>query len=60
MDQPREKIREIIKELDDLGVQKCCATHCTGTEAIQLFKQAFGENFIQIGTGKIIEFEPTS
>jgi 7,8-dihydropterin-6-yl-methyl-4-(beta-D-ribofuranosyl)aminobenzene 5'-phosphate synthase len=60
MEQPSDKIREIIKELDHLGVQKCCATHCTGAEAIQLLKQAFGENFIQIGTGKIIEIVPTS
>ncbi len=54
----KEHIREIIKEVKDLGVQKCGPTHCTGDEAIQLFKSSFGDDFIQLGTGQIIDMLP--
>jgi len=52
------KIREINKELKDFGVQKCGPTHCTGDEAIQLFKTSFGDDFIQLGTGQTIGIAP--
>ena len=50
-----EMISEIITELKKLGVKKCGATHCSGEEAIQLFKTSFGESFFQMGTGQIIK-----
>jgi len=28
---------------------------CLGDRAIALFKKAFGENFLEMGTGKILE-----
>ncbi len=48
------QVKEIISQFRDLGVQKVGATHCTGDRAIELFKEAYGENFVQIGVGKII------
>ena len=50
-----EMVADIIAELKSLHVQKCCPTHCTGDEAIQMFKKAFGNNFLQMGTGKVIK-----
>ena len=40
-----------------LGVQKAGPTHCTGDRAIQLFKKAYGPNFVQMGVGRILKFE---
>jgi 7,8-dihydropterin-6-yl-methyl-4-(beta-D-ribofuranosyl)aminobenzene 5'-phosphate synthase len=40
-----------ITELKNLGVKKCGATHCSGEEAIKMFKKSFGDNFIQMGAG---------
>ncbi len=45
---------EIIKEFQKLGVQKCGATHCTGDKQIQMFKEAYGKDFINMGTGRIL------
>lgn len=50
-----EQVKEIIQDLEKLGVKKCGATHCTGDKAISLFKDAFGENYVQMGVGKVIE-----
>jgi len=49
-----EKVKEIIQEFKKLGVKKCGATHCTGDRAIALFKEVFGENYVQMGVGKVI------
>lgn len=48
-------IKEIIEQFNKLGVKKCGATHCTGETQIQMFREAFGSNFIELGTGKKIE-----
>jgi 7,8-dihydropterin-6-yl-methyl-4-(beta-D-ribofuranosyl)aminobenzene 5'-phosphate synthase len=58
MKHSRELIRDIITELKFLGVKKCGSTHCSGDEAIKMFKEAFGNNFIQLGTGQVIKISP--
>ena len=50
-----EQMNEIIQEFKNLGVKKCGATHCTGDKAFAMFKQAYGENYEQMGVGKVIE-----
>ena len=52
-----KKVKAIISQFKDMGVQKVGATHCTGDRAIELFKQAYGENFIQMGVGKVIQIK---
>jgi len=49
------QINNIIKEFKALGVEKCGATHCTGDRAITLFKKAYGENYVSMGVGKVIQ-----
>ncbi len=39
-----------------LGVEYCGATHCTGDRAIALFREAFGDHFMDMGTGRISAF----
>jgi len=49
------EVNGIIEELRAMGLVKCGATHCTGEKAIGQFKSAFGANFLQMGTGNVIE-----
>jgi 7,8-dihydropterin-6-yl-methyl-4-(beta-D-ribofuranosyl)aminobenzene 5'-phosphate synthase len=51
------QIQNIIREFKDMGVQNVAATHCTGDKAIELFKEAYGENYIKAGAGKEIEID---
>ncbi len=51
------EVKEIIRQFKKLGVQNVGATHCTGDLAIGMFKQAYGENFIQMGVGRVIEIK---
>jgi len=50
-----DQVKQIIQEFKNLGVKKCGATHCTGDKAIAMFKEAFGENYVQMGVGRRIE-----
>jgi len=45
----------IIRNFKEMGVTKCGATHCTGDRPIELFKKAFGDNYVPMGTGKILK-----
>jgi 7,8-dihydropterin-6-yl-methyl-4-(beta-D-ribofuranosyl)aminobenzene 5'-phosphate synthase len=54
------EIRVIIKRLKALGVKKVAPSHCTGDGAIRLFREAWGENFIEGGLGAVIEVTPTA
>jgi len=51
-----EKVKEIISQFRELGVKKCGATHCTGDKQINLFKEAYGNDYIEMGTGRALEF----
>ena len=50
-----QEIETIINELKKLGVKKVAPSHCTGEEAISLFRNAWGNNYLESGTGAIIE-----
>lgn len=54
MNSSQKQINSIIDSMHELGVQKCGATHCTGEKQIQWFREAFGENFVEMGTGNIL------
>jgi 7,8-dihydropterin-6-yl-methyl-4-(beta-D-ribofuranosyl)aminobenzene 5'-phosphate synthase len=51
-----QEIHVIIKQFKDIGVEKVGATHCTGDRAIELFQRSYGDNFVQMGVGKILRF----
>jgi 7,8-dihydropterin-6-yl-methyl-4-(beta-D-ribofuranosyl)aminobenzene 5'-phosphate synthase len=54
------EIQRIISEFRKLGVEKAGPTHCTGDRAIQMFKQAYGPDFVQMGVGRRLKIEAIS
>jgi 7,8-dihydropterin-6-yl-methyl-4-(beta-D-ribofuranosyl)aminobenzene 5'-phosphate synthase len=54
MQKTQGQIQEIIDRFQELGVVRCGATHCTGEQQIEWFRRAFGENFAEMGVGRII------
>ncbi len=46
------EVRSIISFFQDNGVQMAGPAHCTGDEAIRLFKEAFQDDFLHIGVGR--------
>jgi 7,8-dihydropterin-6-yl-methyl-4-(beta-D-ribofuranosyl)aminobenzene 5'-phosphate synthase len=48
------KIEKIISAFKELNVRYAGPCHCTGAKARKLFEEHFGENYINIGAGKVI------
>lgn len=55
LDYSEAAVKQIIEEFKELGVEKCGATHCTGESQIELFKEAYGENYVPMGVGQVIQ-----
>ncbi|MFA9452523.1 MAG: MBL fold metallo-hydrolase [Candidatus Aminicenantaceae bacterium] len=54
MEKSRVEIHAIIERFLEAGVRKCGATHCTGEQQIEWFRQAYGKNFVEMGVGRVI------
>lgn len=50
----RTEVLDVVRKLRDLGVKQVAPSHCTGSLARDLFKQEWGEDFIDSGTGVVL------
>ncbi len=55
MDKDTRMIEMIVDRFRELGVKKVGPSHCTGEEAIELFREKYKEDFLSIGVGRSIE-----
>jgi len=51
----QHEIRAIIERLREIGVEKVAPSHCTGERAMQLFREAWGVDYVEGGLGAVIE-----
>lgn len=56
MDRSDREIVDIAGQMRDLGIVKCGATHCTGEKQIKIFREVFGKDFVEMGTGNKLVF----
>jgi 7,8-dihydropterin-6-yl-methyl-4-(beta-D-ribofuranosyl)aminobenzene 5'-phosphate synthase len=47
-------LKAVVGELKRLGVRKVAATHCSGDKAISMLKDAFGDDFVKTGVGRVV------
>jgi len=45
---------EVVSVFRKLGVQKAAPCHCSGDEALDFFRESYGDDYIEIGVGKEI------
>jgi 7,8-dihydropterin-6-yl-methyl-4-(beta-D-ribofuranosyl)aminobenzene 5'-phosphate synthase len=48
------QIESVIESFRQLGVEKVAPCHCSGDETRKLFREEYGEDYINSGAGKII------
>jgi 7,8-dihydropterin-6-yl-methyl-4-(beta-D-ribofuranosyl)aminobenzene 5'-phosphate synthase len=51
----RDEVDGVIAGLKGLGVTHASPGHCTGDDAIDRFRKAFGDSFTPLGVGTVIE-----
>lgn len=56
LNQSEEEVLKIIDYFRNLGIEKVGCTHCTGESAISLFQREYKDNFLKMGTGRILTF----
>lgn len=56
LDKSKAEMDEIIAAMKSLGIVRCGATHCTGKMQIDMFREAFGDNYFELGVGNRIIF----
>jgi 7,8-dihydropterin-6-yl-methyl-4-(beta-D-ribofuranosyl)aminobenzene 5'-phosphate synthase len=49
------ELEGIIAEVRQLGVKKVAPCHCTGEQAMSMFAQEWGDDFIVNGAGRVIQ-----
>jgi 7,8-dihydropterin-6-yl-methyl-4-(beta-D-ribofuranosyl)aminobenzene 5'-phosphate synthase len=49
------QVAEIIAFFRQAGVQRCGPTHCTGDQAIAMFRKEYGDDCVAMGVGKVIK-----
>ncbi len=51
---PTVDVPPLITELQELGVERILPAHCTGDDAIELFRTAYGDDFTEGGVGRTV------
>jgi 7,8-dihydropterin-6-yl-methyl-4-(beta-D-ribofuranosyl)aminobenzene 5'-phosphate synthase len=51
-----KEIREIVDDLQELGVNRIGPSHCTGDRAMRLMRDRWGERFVKLGLGDSYQF----
>ncbi|HEY47830.1 MAG: hypothetical protein AMJ88_01625 [Anaerolineae bacterium SM23_ 63] len=52
-----QELERIVDDFRRLEVEKVAPCHCTGDQAIRMFAEAYGNDFIAAGVGKVILIE---
>lgn len=55
LETPTNEVKRIVLEFKSMGIAYAGPTHCTGDEAIKLFRAAYGAHFIGGGVGTVVK-----
>jgi len=50
----KKAIKPVVDRFKRLGIKKTAPSHCAGKNAIKLFKEAYGNDFIEVRVGEVI------
>jgi len=48
------EIKDTINKIFEMEIHNAAPSHCSGDIARKMFKEVYGDNYIEIGTGKVI------
>ena len=48
------EVQSVVDDLKRLWVLRVAPSHCTGDDAITIFRRAFGPNFVNVGVGSVV------
>ena len=48
-------VKKIVERLRELGVRVAAPSHCSGDRAREIFAESYGDRFVDLGVGRVIE-----
>lgn len=51
------ELRAVIRDFRRLGVERTGPCHCSGGRCRELFKEEYGDDYVDMGVGRVIAFE---
>ncbi len=51
---PRDEVKKIVADFRTMGIAWTGPTHCTGADAMALFRETYGDHFIAGGVGTVV------
>jgi 7,8-dihydropterin-6-yl-methyl-4-(beta-D-ribofuranosyl)aminobenzene 5'-phosphate synthase len=54
----QHRVKAVITDFRQLGVQRVAPCHCTGDRAIRTFAEEYGDDFIETGVGMVLDIGP--
>ena len=51
---PPDQVRKVVNDFKSMSIAWAGPTHCTGDEAMKLFREAYGDHFISGGVGTVV------
>ena len=51
-----DDIRAVIRRFHEMGVAVAGPTHCSGELAMDLFRESYGQDFVLLGSGRVVRF----
>jgi 7,8-dihydropterin-6-yl-methyl-4-(beta-D-ribofuranosyl)aminobenzene 5'-phosphate synthase len=50
------ELEGIMARFREMGVQKAGPTHCSGDHTMEVFREAYGADFLELGSGQVLRF----
>lgn len=51
-----EELEEAVELVKESGIEMVAPCHCTGDEGRKMLKELYGEKFVEVGVGKVLEW----
>lgn len=53
---PDDRVRGLVEAFRSLDVHRAGPTHCSGARAMEIFREAYGDDFVSLGVGRVVRF----
>jgi 7,8-dihydropterin-6-yl-methyl-4-(beta-D-ribofuranosyl)aminobenzene 5'-phosphate synthase len=60
MEATDDQLQRIIARFRELGIQEASPTHCSGDHTMEVFREAYGAGFQELGSGRVLRFPRAS
>ena len=54
-DDSAERVHSIARKMRELGAEKAAPAHCSGDQAMDVFSDVYGDDYLSAGAGKVLE-----